>query len=124
MIQLLKNIKGDKVIWVVVLILCIFSLLAVYSATGTLSYQKQQGDTEHYLIKHFLILIFGLSLLYLTHLIKYTYYSRISQIGLFLSLLVLVITLFYGTTLNDARRSITIPFINLTFQSFDIPGYS
>jgi cell division protein FtsW len=120
MIQLLKNIKGDKVIWVVVLILCIFSLLAVYSATGTLSYQKQQGDTEHYLIKHFLILIFGLSLLYLTHLIKYTYYSRISQIGLFLSLLVLVITLFYGTTLNDARRSITIPFINLTFQSFDI----
>jgi cell division protein FtsW len=45
MIKYFKNAKGDVVIWVVVTILCIFSLLAVYSSTGTLAYKKQGGET-------------------------------------------------------------------------------
>ena len=48
-------------------------LLAVYSSTGTLAYRYQQGNTEYYLVKHFIILIFGLVLMYIAHLIKYTY---------------------------------------------------
>ncbi|MEI7982609.1 MAG: hypothetical protein WCI71_13240 [Bacteroidota bacterium] len=68
-----RDIKGDKVIWIVVVILCVFSLLAVYSSTGTLAYKKQHGNTEYYLVKHFLILGSGLALMYITHLIIYTY---------------------------------------------------
>ena len=116
----LRDIKGDKVIWIVVVILCIFSLLAVYSSTGTLAYKKQHGNTEYYLVKHFLILGFGLILMYITHLIKYTYYSRISQIGLFLTLPLLLVTLVSGTNLNEAPRWLTVPLVNLTFQSSDI----
>ncbi|MCK9203847.1 MAG: FtsW/RodA/SpoVE family cell cycle protein [Bacteroidales bacterium] len=115
-----RDIKGDKVIWIVVVILCIFSLLAVYSSTGTLAYKKQHGNTEYYLIKHFLILGFGLALMYITHLIKYTYYSRISQIGLFLTIPLLLITLVSGTNLNEANRWLTVPIVNLTFQSSDV----
>jgi cell division protein FtsW len=115
-----KNIKGDKVIWVVVLLLTIFSLLAVYSSTGTLAYKKQGGNTEYYLVKHFMILAFGLALMYLTHLLKYTYYSRISQIGLFVTIPLLLITLISGTNLNEANRWLTVPIINLTFQSSDV----
>ena len=115
-----RNIKGDKVIWVVVLLLTIFSLLAVYSSTGTLAYKKQGGNTEYYLIKHFMILAFGLALMYLTHLLKYTYYSRISQIGLFVTVPLLLITLISGTNLNEANRWLTVPIINLTFQSSDV----
>ena len=120
MLKFLKNIKGDKVIWIVVILLSIFSILAVYSSTGTLAYRKQSGNTEYYLVKHFLILAFGFALMYLTHLIKYTYYSRISQIGLILTVPLLLLTLFSGTTLNEASRWLTVPIINLTFQSSDV----
>ncbi len=63
MLKVVKNIKGDKVIWIVVIILCIFSLLAVYSSTGTLANKKQHGNTEYYLFKHFMILALGLGLM-------------------------------------------------------------
>ena len=80
-----KNIRGDKVIWIVVIILSIFSLLAVYSSTGLLALKKQGGNTEYYLMKQFVILGLGFTLMYLMHLVKYTYYSRLSQIGLILA---------------------------------------
>ncbi|TSA25252.1 MAG: cell division protein FtsW [Bacteroidetes bacterium] len=116
----LKNIKGDKVIWIIVVILSIFSLLAVYSSTGLLAYKKQGGDTEHYLMRQFIILGMGFFLMYLTHLIKYTYYSRLAQIGLILSIPLLLVTLISGTNLNEANRWLTVPIINVTFQSSDV----
>jgi cell division protein FtsW len=120
MLQFLKNIKGDKVIWIIVILLSIVSLLAVYSSTGTLAYRKQGGNTEYYLVKHFLILVFGFCLMYLMHRVRYTYYSRISQIGLLLTIPLLIFTLVSGTNLNEANRWLTVPIVNLTFQSSDI----
>ncbi len=119
MLQVLKNIKGDKVIWVVVFLLSILSLLTVYSSTGTLAYKYQGGNTEYYLLKHFVILFLGFVLMYLTHLIKYTYYSRLFQIALYISIPLLVLTLFVGMNLNDARRALPLPF-NLSFQTSDL----
>jgi len=115
-----KNIKGDKVIWTVVLLLSVFSILAVYSSTGLLAYRKQGGNTEYYLVKQLIILMFGWLLMYLTHLIKYTYFSRISQIGLFLCVPLLMVTLISGTNYNEANRWLTVPILNVTFQSSDI----
>lgn len=120
MIKTAKKIKGDKVIWVVVVLLSIFSLLAVYSSTGTLAYRKQGGNTEYYLFKHFIILLFGFGLMYVTHLINYKYFSRLSQIGLILTIPLLIFTLRSGATLNEASRWIVVPYINLTFQSSDM----
>lgn len=115
---LLKNIKGDKVIWAVVIILSIFSILAVYSSTGTLAYKYQSGNTEYYMIKHMLILFFGFVLIYLAHLIKYVYYSRIFQFALYIAVPLLILTLIIGLNLNEARRELPLPF-NLTFQTSD-----
>ena len=120
MSALLKNIKGDKVIWIVVVLLSVFSILAVYSSTGMLAYRKQGGNTEYYLFKQLIILGFGWTLMYLTHLIKYTYFSRLSQIGLILSLPLLLVTLVSGTNLNEANRWLTLPILNITFQSSDV----
>ncbi|MCX6271147.1 MAG: FtsW/RodA/SpoVE family cell cycle protein [Bacteroidetes bacterium] len=115
----MRNIKGDRVLWVVVVILSIFSLLAVYSSTGTLAYKKQGGNTEYYLFKHFVILAFGFFLMWLTHKVKYTYFSRISQLAMIVSLFLLALTLAFGSHINEASRSLTVPVINLTFQSSD-----
>jgi cell division protein FtsW len=118
-LKFFSNIKGDKVIWLVVIILTVFSLLAVYSSTGTLAYRYQHGNTEYYMVKHFIILILGLGLMYVAHLVKYTYYSRISQLAMFIAVPLLMFTLFTGTNVNEASRWLTLPVINLTFQSSD-----
>ena len=116
---LLNKIKGDKIIWLVVIILSVFSLLAVYSSTGTLAYKYQGGNTEYYMIKHFFIILFGLLLMYLAHLIKYTYFSRIFQIALYIAIPLLLLTLFVGLNLNEARRALPLPF-GLSFQTSDL----
>ena len=114
-----KNIKGDKVIWAIVFLLSIMSFLAVYSSTGTLAYKYQGGNTEYYMFKHGLILFLGLVLMYLAHIVKYTYYSRIFQIALYIAVPLLFITLFFGLNLNEARRVLPLPF-GLTFQTSDL----
>jgi len=117
---ILKNIKGDKVIWVVVAILSVFSVLAVYSSTGTLAYRYQEGNTEYYLIKHFSILFFGLVLMFIAHMIPYKYYARLSQLLLWGCVPLLLYTLMFGTNLNEASRWYTLPLINITFQPSDL----
>lgn len=119
MTAIFGKLKGDKVIWMVVILLSVFSLLAVYSSTGTLAYKYKHGNTEYYMMKHLIILLFGFLLMYLAHRIRYTYYSRFFQIGLYISAILLVITLFVGLELNDAKRLLPLPF-NLTFQPSDL----
>jgi len=119
MVRILGNIRGDKVIWAVVILLSIFSLLAVYSSTGTLAYKYQSGNTEYYMMKHLIILLFGLLIMYFTHLVKFTYFSRIFQIALYIAVPLLVLTLFVGLDLNEAKRVLPLPF-QLTFQTSDL----
>lgn len=117
--SILNNIKGDRTIWIVVFILSIFSILAVYSSTGTLAYKYQSGNTEYYLIKHAGILLMGFVLMYLAHQVPYKYYARISQLAIYVSVPLLAYTLLFGTNLNEASRWYTLPLINITFQPSD-----
>lgn len=115
-----KLIKGDRVIWAVVLLLAILSVLVVYSSIVTLAYKYQDGNTEYYLFKHSIILLIGFSLMYFAHKLNYRYYSRMSQIGLFLAIPLLLFTLLTGASINDASRWLVIPVINQTFQTSDL----
>jgi cell division protein FtsW len=119
MVQILPKIKGDKVIWGVVIILSVFSILAVYSSTTTLAYRFKQGNTEYYLLKHMSILFFGFFLMYLAHKIKYVYYARISQLALIISIPLLLYTLVFGASINEASRWTTLPGVNIMFQPSD-----
>lgn len=111
--------KGDRVIWMIVLLLSLLSLLAVYSSVVTLAYKHHDGDTEYYLFKHGKIIVLGFFLMWLTHRVKYSYFSRISQILLVLSIPLLLYTLLKGSNLNEASRWIAIPGTGLTFQTSD-----
>ncbi len=115
-----KYFKGDPIIWAVIVVLSIFSLLAVYSSTGTLAYKYQGGDTSYYVIKHSILLLVGLVIIFITHRISYRYFSRLSQILLIVAVLFLVLTLFFGTSINQASRWLAIPGIGLTFQTSDL----
>ena len=53
--------KGDKVIWALVVLLALVSLLAVYSATGSLAYKNYKGNTEVYLFKQVAFIVVGIA---------------------------------------------------------------
>ncbi len=112
-------LKGDKSIWLVVLMLFGISMLAVYSATGTLAYAKEV-DSSYYLIKQISLAVFGILLMFGTHMIDYKYYSRIAQILWLVSIPLLIYTMFFTQSLNDANRWITLPVVGLTFQTSDL----
>ncbi|HOT15161.1 MAG TPA: FtsW/RodA/SpoVE family cell cycle protein [Bacteroidales bacterium] len=114
-----KNLKGDKIIWAIILLLSLLSLLAVYSSTGTLAYRYHGGNTIYYFFKHASYMLLGLGAIYITHLIPYKYYLRLAQIFLYLSAPLLLLTLVMGTSLNSASRWLTVPVIGLTIQTSD-----
>ncbi|MGC9373971.1 MAG: FtsW/RodA/SpoVE family cell cycle protein [Bacteroidales bacterium] len=114
-----KYFKGDRVIWGVIFALSMFSLLAVYSSTGTLAYKYQGGNTAYYILKHFVLLMVGLGIIYITHLIPYKFYSKLSQLFLYLAIFLLAITLIMGTSLNQATRWLTLPGLGFTIQTSD-----
>lgn len=120
MIQIVPKIRGDKVIWGVVIILSLFSVLAVYSSTTTLAYRTRHGDTEFYLIKHIGLLLFGFVLMYAAHKIKYVYYAKISMLAILIAAPLLLYTLVFGEVRNEAARWTTLPGINVMFQPSDL----
>jgi cell division protein FtsW len=119
-----KYFKGDKVIWAVIIVLSIYSLLAVYSSTGTLAWRKAGGNTMYYLIRHGIILLFGLFIIIFTHNIHYKYYSRLSQLLLYLSIPLLLFTLVMGTSVNAAARWLTIPVLGISIQTSDFAKFA
>ncbi|MBI4945586.1 MAG: FtsW/RodA/SpoVE family cell cycle protein [Bacteroidetes bacterium] len=115
----LKNIHGDKTIWAVVVLLSILSLLSVYSSIVTLAYKYKSGDTTYYLLKHAMIILFGLFLMFLTHKVRSGYYSRFAIIAVIAAVPLLLLTLLTGSSINHANRWLEIPVVNLTFQTSD-----
>lgn len=120
MIQIVPKISGDKVIWGVVIILSVFSILAVYSSTTTLAYRTRHGDTEYYLMKHIGLLFFGFILMYIAHKIKYVYYAKLSLMAVIFAGPLLLYTLVFGEVRNDAARWTTLPGVDIMFQPSDL----
>jgi len=114
-----KYLKGDRVIWMVCLLLGMVSLLAVYSSISSLAYKYTQGNTLYYLFKHGIMLISGFFIMFLVHKVNYRYFSRLSQIAVWLAAVMLLLTLLLGVNINDASRWIKIPIINQNFQTSD-----
>ena len=117
--NIFANIKGDRVVWIIVLLLSLVSILVVYSSIVALAYRYKAGDTEYYLFKHTTIIGFGLLLMYLTHKVKYSLFSRISQVALYVSVPLLLFTLLKGVSAGEASRWLKIPGTSLTFQTSD-----
>jgi cell division protein FtsW len=118
-IKMLRNIKGDKVIWIVVILLSIISIVCVYTSVTALATRYKNGNALYYLVKHALIIGLGFLLMYVIHKVKYTYFSRMSQIAVWVAAPLLLYTLLKGISAGEANRWIGIPGIGLTFQTSD-----
>ncbi len=115
-----RYLQGDPVIWIVVLALSAIGVLIVYSSSSWLAFRMRDGDTEYYLFRHILLLGLSLGIMYLVHKADYRIFARISTLALWLSVPLLLFTLMYGKTLNDASRWLVIPIVNQSFQTSDL----
>ncbi len=115
-----RNLKGDPIIWGIVIVFSVMSVLVVYSATGTLAYKNMGGNTEHYLLRHTFLVLLSLAAMWAAHQVDYRYYAKISKFALWISVPLLIFSWQFGTSLNEASRWLTIPVINKTFQPSDL----
>ena len=117
--NLFQNIKGDRLIWAIATLLAIFSFLPVYSAASNLAYTGGTGNTFGYLVKHFMHLFLGFSIMYAVHRIPYRYFRGLSMVMIPVVLVLLIVTVLQGTTVDGANASrwINIPIVNMSFQT-------
>ncbi len=119
----MKNTKniiiGDRVLWVAIALLSVFSFLPVFSASSNLTYVVGQGTPWSHLLKHFVVLLFGFALMYSLHKIPYHYFKGISILALPLIILLLIYTATQGNLIAgaNANRWISIPIVGLSFQT-------
>ena len=108
------KIKGDKIIWSIVLLLAIFSFLPVYSASSNFG----NGFIFSNLIKHVAIVLIGIVIMYSIHLIPYKYFKGLSLIFLPFIIAILLFTSLQGNLIDGANASrwIKLPIIGLSFQ--------
>ncbi|MEL6971430.1 MAG: FtsW/RodA/SpoVE family cell cycle protein [Bacteroidota bacterium] len=118
--RIAAELRGDRVVWAILVLLGLFSILAVYSSTGSLAYRVQGGNTEAYLFKHGIILLAGLVVTYFAHLLHYKRYMNWSPVLLPVTLILLIYTLFFGAEINEARRWIMVPVVGMSFQTSDL----
>lgn len=117
-------IQGDKAIWGIVGLLALFSFLPVYSSSSNLAYLYGDGSTLPYLLRHFSHLVLGFGILYGVHKIPYHYFRGLSIIAMPVIILLLIITMAEGTTIDGANASrwIRLPFVGITFQTSTLAG--
>ena len=115
-----EQFKGDPIIWGIVILLSLFSILVVYSATGSLAYKYAGGNTELYLIRHSMLIVVSLAVMWMAHRIPYRKYAVYARLGVIVSIPLLLVTYLFGSNINEANRWITIPVINQAFQPSDL----
>lgn len=118
-----KYFKGDPVIWRVIGVFFLFSVLAVFSSTGSLAFKYQEGDVLHYVVKHTFLLLSGVAVMMVVSSINYKVYFKFAVLGLWVTVPLLIFTLFMGTNLNSASRWIMLPG-GFSFQSSDLAKIS
>ncbi len=120
-----KIFRGDRVIWVLLLLLSLLSLLIVYSSTGALAYRQASGNTMHFLVRQIFFLGAGLGLmLVMVNFLSVKIYSILSNFLVYLSiglLLVSVAMQFAGMS-SGSGRTLDIGFIS--FQPSELAKIS
>ena len=113
----IKQIRGDKIIWVIFYLLALASAVMVYSASGSLAFKA--GTTNiPFLIKQLKYLGIGFVALYICYKIPVGYYRLVAVPALLGSILLSLVMLGSGGSINNAVRWMSIG--STTFQPTEI----
>ena len=88
-----KIFRGDKIIWVVFLLLSIFSLVEVYSSIGLYAYSLPGTRPTGLFLKHFAIVVSTYVAIIFISRINYRFFSRFAMLGYWATLVLLAVML-------------------------------
>ena len=108
--------KGDKVIWMVLLFLCLISVVEVFSASSSLTYKSQNYLSP--IIGHSWKIIVGVAMAIFILNIPCRFFKLMTPALLIVSVIMLLWVLFFGEKTNDAGRWISL--FGLKFQPSEI----
>ena len=108
--------KGDRVIWMVLLFLCLISIVEVFSASSTLTYKSQ--DYLGPIIGHTWKILVGVGVAILILNVPCRFFKLATPGLLLVSVIMLLWVLFFGEKTNDAGRWISL--LGLKFQPSEI----
>jgi len=91
--KLSKLFRGDKIIWVVFLLLSTISLVAVYSSIGLYAYSMHGAGPTGLFLKHFVIVAATYVAIILLSRVNYRLFSRFAMLGYWVSLVLLAVML-------------------------------
>ena len=111
-------LKGDKVLWSVILLISFFSVFPVYSASSNLEFIVNNGTTTSHLIKHIFFVVLGLVIMRSVGMVKYEHIGKLSSILLGILVILLGVTSFTGQQIDGASASrwLKIPGTPISFQ--------
>lgn len=120
--KLIDNMEGDKVIWMIVLLLMLISVLAIFSSTPLLSDQSRIEIMKN----HGIVAVAGLAvIIFLYNIKKIGIFRFFSQLGFFLTFVLLMILdlnldlgFIEAQTINGARR--TLGFFGFQIHVFEV----
>ncbi|MBK6861776.1 MAG: FtsW/RodA/SpoVE family cell cycle protein [Saprospiraceae bacterium] len=117
--ELKNRILSPNFIWTLIFFLVAISLVAVFSASGSIT-KYDSDNTSFFLGRHVSFILVGLSMIWLFSKIDYRLFNRWAPVLLILTIALLILTFFIGVNVNDAKRWLNIPIINMTFQVSDL----
>lgn len=113
-----KYLGGDRNIWVIAFLLGIISVVSVYSFIPILV--KVKGLSYSFLFfKHTILLGLGFVLMFAVHKIPPKIFSKLSKVIFYVAIVLLVLTMLIGESVNGADRWLKIPFVPFSFQTSD-----
>ncbi len=101
-----KYLRGDATLWIAFIMLCVVSIIEMYSASSTLAYKAANHTAP--MLRHVGFLAGGALIAIIVHLIPYRFIRLMSYVGLLTSIVLLILVQFIGQSENDATRWLVI----------------
>ena len=111
--------KGDRLLWISVLVLATASLVFIYSSTGKLTFRKNDGMTSYYLWKQIILLGMGYVVIAFFQNFSCRKYLNFAGTILFVCIILLLVAMMFGSEKNGAGRWMPMPF-GLSFQPSEL----
>lgn len=112
----------DLYLFLSVLVLMLFSVGVVYSASVSISGARHDGDYNYLFRSHSIRVILGVAALFVGMFVDYHFYRRISKVLLLVALALLAYTIVGGTVVKGAQR--WVAFGPVSFQPSEFAKFA
>lgn len=104
-----RVIEGDRMLWIIFMVLIVVSILVVYSSTAKMAFDiSSTMTTADSLRQQIMLVVLAIPLLFVVHKIDYKHFMRLTPLLYYLFVILTVATYFIGATTNGAARWIAL----------------